>query len=76
MKADLHIHSTVSDGSDTIEQIAHTAKGKRLDVIAITDHDTVSHFTKIPVYDDIKIICGVEISSVHRETNTRLHILG
>ena len=90
MKADLHIHSTVSDGSDTIEQIICKAKGKGLDAIAITDHDTLSHLRQIPaicrgdnlppatfaIAYDIKIIGGVEISSIHRKTNTRVHVLG
>ena len=76
MKADLHIHSTVSDGSDTIEQIIDTAKKKGLDTIAITDHDTLSHIAQIPADTDIKVIGGVEISAVHRKTNTRAHILG
>jgi len=76
MKADLHIHSTVSDGSDSIEHIILTAEYKKLDVIAITDHDTMSHIMQIPAISDIKIIGGVEISSVHRETNIRAHVLG
>ena len=76
MKADLHIHSNVSDGSDSIEQIIVTAQNKRLDAIAITDHDTMSHITQIPADTDIKVVAGVEISSVHRKTNTRAHMLG
>ena len=76
MKADLHIHSTVSDGSDSIEQIIVVARNKGLDAIAITDHDTVSHISQIPADADIKVIGGVEISSVHRKTNTRVHMLG
>ena len=76
MKADLHMHSTVSDGSDTIEQLIIAAKNKGLDAIGITDHDTMSHVLQIPADTDIKIIGGVEISSVHRETNTRAHVLG
>jgi predicted metal-dependent phosphoesterase TrpH len=76
VKADLHIHSTVSDGSDTVEQIINTAKEKGLDAIAITDHDTMSHIPLIPADADIKVIGGVEMSSVHRKTNTRAHVLG
>ena len=74
-KADLHIHSTVSDGSDTIEQIIATAKDKGLDAIAITDHDTLSHLRQIPDDADIKVVAGVEISSIHLKTKTRAHIL-
>ena len=76
MKADLHIHSTVSDGSDTVEQIIDIAKTKGLNAIAITDHDTLSHLSKIPADADIKVIGGVEISAVHRNTNTKTHVLG
>lgn len=41
-KADLHMHSTVSDGSFTIPELITRAKEKGLDAIAITDHDTLS----------------------------------
>ncbi len=41
-RADLHMHSTYSDGLGTIEQILHHVQyNTRLDVIAITDHDVV-----------------------------------
>ncbi len=41
-KADLHIHSTYSDGIGTIEQILDQAQNQTdLDVIAITDHDGI-----------------------------------
>jgi predicted metal-dependent phosphoesterase TrpH len=41
-RADLHIHSTFSDGIPTIEQILeHTEHHTNLDVIAITDHNTI-----------------------------------
>ncbi len=41
-RADLHIHSTYSDGIPTIEQILeHTEHHTNLDVIAITDHNTI-----------------------------------
>ena len=76
MKADLHIHSTVSDGSDTIEQIVLTAKRKGLDAICITDHDTVSHLQRLPAENDLYVIGGIEVSSIHRATGTRAHILG
>ena len=76
MKADLHIHTTVSDGSDSISRIIEMAKEKALDAIAITDHDTLSHLTQIPADTGIRVLGGVEISAIHRRTNTRTHILG
>jgi predicted metal-dependent phosphoesterase TrpH len=41
-KADLHMHSTYSDGIATIEQIfQHAQENTTLDVIAVTDHDVI-----------------------------------
>ena len=76
MKADLHIHSTVSDSSVTIGEIIEAAKEKSLDAIAIVDHDTLSQAAQIPPGAGIKVIAGIEISAVHRKTNVRTHILG
>jgi len=76
MKADLHIHSRISDGSDTITQIIDAAKEKGLDAIAITDHDTLVHLAKIPIDAGIKIVAGVEVSATHLQTKTKAHILG
>jgi len=76
MKADLHMHSNVSDGSESIGYLVKTAIEKGLDAIAITDHDTVAHLSRFPLDAGIQIIGGVEISASHLESNTRAHILG
>jgi len=79
MKADLHIHSTFSDGCDSIEAITEIAKKKSLDAIAITDHDTFSHvayIANLPSNVGIEVIAGIELSAAYRKTNTRAHILG
>ena len=36
---DLHMHSTMSDGSDTVEEIIEKLKQKNIKYFAITDHD-------------------------------------
>lgn len=42
-KADLHLHTTFSDGSATIREVlAGVARSGALDVIAVTDHDTIA----------------------------------
>jgi len=76
LKADLHIHSTVSDGSDSIKQIVATAKKTGLDVISVTDHDTTAHWRLIPEDNEIRVIAGVEISAIHYCTKIKAHILG
>jgi len=75
-KADLHIHSNYSDGRPTVQEIFdYVEKHTDLDVIAITDHDTVQG--AIEAQELIKnkkyrfeVIFGEEISSKEG------HILG
>lgn len=76
LKADLHIHSTVSDGSCTIGEITERAVKAGLDAIAVTDHDTCSHFDKLPQPDRIKVIAGLEISAADPSTGIKAHVLG
>ena len=40
MRIDLHTHSTESDGTDTPAELVRRAAHARVDVLAITDHDT------------------------------------
>ncbi|MGW7003472.1 PHP domain-containing protein [Streptomyces sp. NPDC054933] len=44
MRIDLHTHSTASDGTDTPTELVHNAVAAGLDVIALTDHDTVGGY--------------------------------
>lgn len=75
-KADLHIHSTVSDGSLSVAEIVERAKNNGLDAIAITDHDTLAHAALIAQNPPIKVLAGIEISAFDYETNVRVHVLG
>ena len=87
MRADLHIHSTVSDSSMTIGEVIQAAVQAELDAIAITDHDTLSHRNQIPLqpvaYTDgrgeqrqLKVQAGIEISAYDYEKQFRVHVLG
>ena len=76
IKADLHIHSTFSDGSVSIPEIIDMALAAGLDAIAITDHDTFSHIAQTPMQDKLKIIPGLEISAVDKRSGRHVHILG
>jgi predicted metal-dependent phosphoesterase TrpH len=40
MRIDLHTHSSVSDGTEDPATLIETARRARLDVVALTDHDT------------------------------------
>lgn len=76
MKADLHVHSRVSDGSCTIPELAAAAAQKGLDVIAVTDHDTLAHRKQIPADAPVRVLCGIEISCRDYESGKKAHILG
>jgi predicted metal-dependent phosphoesterase TrpH len=41
VRIDLHTHSTASDGTDSPAELMQAAAGAGLDVVALTDHDTV-----------------------------------
>jgi predicted metal-dependent phosphoesterase TrpH len=78
LRADLHLHTTASDGRLEPYQIVALAIDIGLDVIAITDHDTVDGI--IPAlnaakkYPSLTVIPGVEISTYQRDGE--IHILG
>ncbi|MFH0969300.1 MAG: PHP domain-containing protein [Patescibacteria group bacterium] len=76
-KIDLHIHSTFSDGRDTVEEIIELAKENKVEIISLTDHDLISGVDKavdLGAQAGIKIIPGIEISTTYR--GKLLHILG
>jgi len=63
MRADLHVHSTASDGQFTPAQLKQMGRDMQLDVLALTDHDTLGGLVDWPA-DDLgpRLIPGVEIS--------------
>lgn len=76
IKADMHIHSTISDGSYSMEEIVAMAEKRSLDAIVFTEHDTLSHASKLPESDKVKVAAGVEISAFDYKKNFRVHVLG
>jgi len=76
-KIDLHMHTTCSDGTFTPEELVEHAKKAGLEIIAVTDHDTLSHVSRIRAAakpHDLQVISGVEVSASCPETP--IHILG
>lgn len=76
-RADLHIHTTASDGLLTPEEVVQWAIHKKLRAVAITDHDTVKGIQpamKASSELKLEIIPGIEFSSEHMEEE--IHILG
>lgn len=76
-RADLHCHSTCSDGTFSPEELVKHAHEIGLKGLAITDHDTTAAFALAePTAKSlgIDLITGIEFSAFHYETS--IHILG
>ena len=77
MTADLHLHSTYSDGSYTPEELVKKSLEKDLTTIAIADHDTVEGISlakKASKSLSIEVIPGIEFSTFRGKSE--IHILG
>jgi len=76
MPADLHIHTTASDGRWQPQDIGRAAKARGLHVIAVTDHDTTAGLDEALSHcpQGLGMIPGVELSTDYRQTE--VHILG
>ena len=73
-RINLHLHTRASDGMLTPAQLVKQAQNIGLDLISITDHDTMDAYKQIPEdYAPLRILPGMEISSMHQGND--VHIL-
>ncbi|MCH7810027.1 MAG: PHP domain-containing protein [Chloroflexi bacterium] len=76
--ADLHLHSTISDGRLKPAEIVDLAYKNGVRVMALTDHDIVDGlpdaFEAAEKYDDLTLIPGIEMST--DVPGNEVHILG
>src|SRR3712207_2167186 len=73
---DLQSHSTYSDGALAPAEVVRLAQDAGVEVLALTDHDTVDGVAEaVSAAGDIRIVPAVELSSVHGAYED-LHILG
>lgn len=75
MRLDLHLHSTASDGALGPATLVGAAAG-RLDVVALTDHDSIAGVPAAlaAAVGRIEVIAGIELSTTYK--GRELHILG
>lgn len=73
-RVDLHIHTTASDGFYSPQEVIKKAVSAGLNIISITDHDTID---EVKLYADkvgIEVVTGIELSAEF--DNREVHILG
>lgn len=77
MRIDLHTHSWASDGTQSPAEVVAAAVEARLDVLALTDHDTTIGWDEAAVAatrEGIALVRGIEISCLHQGVS--IHLLG
>jgi hypothetical protein len=77
VRLDLHVHSTASDGAWSPEAVVRGAAEGGLDVLALTDHDTVAGYAAAAAVGrevDVQVIPALEASSTWQGRD--VHILG
>jgi len=74
MRADLHVHSSASDGTDPPAEVMRRAARAGLDMVALTDHDTVAgHAEANAAAGPVILLPGMELSG--RLDGRSLHML-
>jgi 3',5'-nucleoside bisphosphate phosphatase len=74
---DLHCHTTASDGTLSGAELVRRAALDHVDVIAVTDHDTVDGIEAAQMAGEsngVRVVAGIEVSSRHEGRN--VHMLG
>ncbi len=75
MNVDLHMHTNCSDGVYSPEELTAMAVKANIQVMAISDHDTVAAYTEGHVFaSGVRVIPAIEMSSEYDGED--VHILG
>jgi predicted metal-dependent phosphoesterase TrpH len=77
VRIDLHSHSNVSDGTEPPRELVRLAVAAELDVVAITDHDTVAGWNEAAAAAldfGITVVPGLELSCTRGAAS--VHVLG
>lgn len=75
-RIDLHSHSSWSDGTQSVPELFDSAREAGLDVLALTDHDTVRGWEELPAAvaaSGVAAVPGIEVSAEHERRS--VHVL-
>lgn len=76
LRVDLHLHSTASDGQLSPSEVVQLARARRMDVIALTDHDTTAGIAEAQqaAGGQLIVLPGIELSA--EDARRDVHLLG
>lgn len=69
---DFHSHSEHSDGALSLDRLAALARARGLDFLAVTDHNTVSHFAQLDAVSrryGVTLVPGQEVTTPEGHAN-------
>jgi len=66
----VHVHTSLSDGGGTPEEVLEAANAAQLDFVAITDHNHMDAFGFEGYHDETLVVVGAELST------TKGHLIG
>lgn len=78
LKGDLHCHSTFSDGTCDLWELAYLAEVAELDVLALSDHDTMAGLEGLRTLckpKGIRVLPAMEITCFDYKRSRMLHML-
>lgn len=78
--ADLHVHTNLSDGSDSVHEILHLASSNTVSILSLTDHNTLDAYSE-EMFNEadtlgIQVIPGVELDVIHKDKQFHLLAYG
>ena len=74
MLVDLHCHTTASDGTLSPDELLSRAIGNGVELLSITDHDTLAAYRDLAAPAELKLVAGIEFSCHWQKRG--LHIVG
>ena len=78
-RVDFHVHSTMSDCSDTFEQVLAQARERGIECLAFTNHDTTAGLAEARELGErmgVQVVGGIEVSAYDFERGRKVHVLG
>ena len=75
---DLHLHTVHSDGTDSVKELLENAERNKIEIISITDHNSVDAYYEIEQNPEIrnifsgKIIVGCELKTTYNKVNIEI----
>ena len=75
MRIDLHTHSSISDGTESPADVMHAAHAAGIDVVALTDHDSMAGLEdagEMAAALGMNFVPGIEVSCRHNGVSIHL----